>query len=112
MMTLAIHMALLHVWIRDVQLRAYLAKSASCGGPYATEAHQWLKRWHKERGISFRVSQLVCSEWMREQKLIGERHAVMNVAIGRSANKGQHARAEREARNRRRQMRAERAQRV
>lgn len=111
-MTLTIHLALLHVWIRDVQLRAYLARQSAIGGPYAGDAHRWLRRWHAERGIPFAVRQGQCSEWLRGQGLISEKHAVMYTAIGRSSRKGEYARAKREARDRRRQMRAERRQSV
>jgi len=97
--------------VLDDQLRAYLAKSATCGGPYATDAHQWLERWHDERGIPFKVPQRVCSEWMRAQGLIGPKHAVMYTASGRSSNLGQRRRAECEAKERRRQYRAEKGHR-
>jgi hypothetical protein len=111
-MTITIHLALLHAWIRDVQLRAYLARQSAIGGPYATDAYRWLQRWHEERGIPFAVPQRVCSEWMRGQGLLGTKHATMYNVIGRSSNKGQQRCAEREARDRRRQMRAERRQSV
>lgn len=111
MAVILIHL-LAYAVVLDTQLRAYLARSATCGGPYATDAHKWLQRWHDERGILFRVPQRVCSEWMREHGLIGPKHAVMYTVIGVSSNKGLQNRAKREAKERRRQYRAEKGQRV
>ena len=98
--------------VLDTHLRAYLAKSATCGGPYATDAHRWILRWHEERGIPFAVPQRVCSAWMRAQGLIGSKHSTMYNVIGNSSDAGLKRRAEREARERRRQYRAEKGQRV
>lgn len=98
--------------VLDTDLRAYLAKSAKCGGPYATGAYYWLRSWHAARGIPFTVPQRVCSAWMREQGLLKKKHDTMYTVIENSANKGKQRRAEADARERRRQYRAERGQRV
>jgi len=98
--------------VLDTQLRAYVAKSEPCGGSYATQTYHWLERWHRQRGIPFKVPQSVCSEWLRAQGLIGSKHATMYNVIGRSSDAGRKRRAIREARERRRQYRAEKGQRA